>query len=232
MKTIGIYALVSVIGYFIGSVSFARLIFAWKKPGEKAKNIRSVSTDSQVEVVAHQIGATNVMMVFGRKWGLTTMVMDVAKGFLPVLILHLVYPEAYYHLVIGVFILMGHLWPVWYKFKGGGGYSSILGMMLAISPVGLVVTQVGGALMGKWNQRLLFLSGIVLMIPWFMFRDGLFSPEVLFALIITVSYLLGQLPEIIEVKKLMSQGHVFDRNQVVNMMKHASKMGQEQEVEK
>ena len=172
------------------------------------------------------------MMVFGRRWGVTTMVMDVIKGFLPVLILHLLYPNDYYHLVVGITILMGHLWPVWYKFKGGGGYSSILGMMLAISPLGLVVTQVGGALIGKWKQRLLFLSGIVLMIPWFMFRDGLLSPETLFALVITLSYVLAQLPEIIKVKKLMGQGYTFDRNQVVNMMKHASKMGQAQEMEK
>ncbi len=232
MNTLGNYILVSVIGYFIGTISVARLIFAWKKPGEKVETIRSISTDREVEVVTHQIGATNVMMVFGRRWGVTTMVMDVIKGFLPVLILHLLYPNDYYHLVVGITILMGHLWPVWYKFKGGGGYSSILGMMLAISPLGLVVTQVGGALIGKWKQRLLFLSGIVLMIPWFMFRDGLLSPETLFALVITLSYVLAQLPEIIKVKKLMGQGYTFDRNQVVNMMKHASKMGQAQEMEK
>lgn len=232
MNEVGMVVLVALIGYILGSISFARLIFAWKRPGEEIEKIRSVSIDGKVEVVAHEIGATNVMMVFGRNWGLTTMAMDVAKGFFPVLILNLLYPEASYHLVCGVFVLIGHLWPVWYKFHGGGGYSSIMGMMLAISPLGLVLTQAGGALMGKWNQRLLFLSGIVLIIPWFMVRDGIFSPEVLFALVITIGYFLAQLPEIIEVKKLMSQGYKFDRNQVVNMMKHASKTGTVQETEK
>ncbi len=225
------FLLVSVIGYLIGSVSFSRLVFAWKRPGEEIEKIRSVSTDGEVEVVAHSIGATSVMMVFGKKWGLLTTFIDVAKGFFPVLILHLLYPESTYHLICGVFVLIGHLWPVWYKFKGGGGYSSIMGMLLALSPLGLIITQVGGALLGKWNQRLLFISGIFLIIPWFMIRDGLVSPEAIFALSLTVLFLLAQLPEIIEVRKFMSQGHSFDRSEVVNMMKHASSKGKKKEVE-
>lgn len=225
MSAAKMYVLTIIFGYILGSISFARLVFAWKMPGEEIEKIRTISTDGEAEVVAHSIGATSVMMVFGRKWGMAITVLDVAKGFLPVFILHSYYPGNSYHLVGGLAVLIGHLWPLWYKFKGGGGYSSIMGMLLALSPLGLVATQIGGALLGKWNQRLLFLSGIVLIIPWFMIRDGVFSPEAAFAIAIAFCFVLAQLPEIIKVKHLMSQGYEFDRRQVVDMMKHASKDG-------
>lgn len=218
------YLLIAITGYLIGSVSFARMIFAYKRPGTEPDRIRSVSTDGQAEFVAHQVSATSVMIAFGRRWGLTATVLDLTKAFVPVLVLRLAFPDSSYHLVCGVAVLIGHIWPVWYRFNGGGGNSCILGMMLAISPLGLVLTQMAGMLIGKIYPQYLFLAGVVLSIPWFAWRDGVFSPESAFALAISLLYVLCQIPETIQLQRLKKQGHTFDlSHEVMDMMKHADR---------
>jgi len=146
-----------------------------------------------------------------------------AKAFVPVLALRLVFPESSYHLFCGASVLIGHLWPVWYKFSGGGGNSCIVGMMLAISPLGLILTQMGGMLIGKIYPRYLFFAGVVLTIPWFAWQNGIFSPESAFALVISLLYLACQLPEAIHLARLKKQGYTFEMSQVVDMMKHSDR---------
>jgi len=191
-----IYLLTAIFGYLIGSVSFARIVFARRKPGEAPDLIRTPTTDGRAELVSHAIGATNVMIAFGSRWGMFVTALDMLKATLPTLAMRLIFPDEHYHLVVAVAVLVGHLWPVWYKFSGGGGNSSIIGMLLAISPLGLLITHAGGMLVGRFAPMLSFVSGIALTIPWFAFRDGLYSPEVFFALGITILYLLAELPEV------------------------------------
>ena len=216
-----IYVLVILAGYLIGSVSPARIIFAKLRPGQEPDRIRTPTTDGQAELVAHNIGATNVMIAFGPRWSLLTTAIDAAKAFAPALALRLAFPGESYHLACAAAVLAGHLWPVWYKFRGGGGNSSILGMLLAISPVGLIVSHIGGMLIGKLVPMLTFLGGVILTIPWFAWRNGVLSPETAFAVTITLLYIAGQLPEAIQLRKLKRDGHVIDPRHVMHMMKHS-----------
>ncbi|MBO1264632.1 glycerol-3-phosphate acyltransferase [Proteiniclasticum sp. SCR006] len=210
-------------GYLIGSISFARLIFAWKRPGEEPPRIRTVSTDGEVTITSHAVGATNVMMGLGRKWGLTTMSLDLLKSFIPMALLKVAYPEMPYHLLLGLFVLIGHLWPIWHGFRGGGGNSSALGMILAASPLGFLVTQVSGMLIGMRFPVFTFLAGVAMTIPWFMMTKGVLSYETGFAVAMTVLYLLGQLPETMQFLRYKKAGYSFDTKHVVNMMKHVSR---------
>jgi acyl phosphate:glycerol-3-phosphate acyltransferase len=219
MTPIWIYATALVFGYLIGSISFARLVFSKLRPGEKPDTIRTPTIDGQAELVSHAVGATNVMMAFGSRWGMLVTFLDALKAFAPTLILRIIYPEEPYFLVVAVAVLIGHLWPVWYRFSGGGGNSSIMGMLLAISPLGLLVTHAGGMLIGRIAPMFAFLSGVALTIPWFVFLDGIYSPEVVFAILITSLYLLAELPEIRQVLKLKKQGHKMDYGHVLSMMK-------------
>ena len=110
-------------------------------------------------------------------------------------------------------------------FRSGGGNSSIMGMLLAISPLGLVITHAGGMLIGLFAPIFSFAGGIALTIPWFAIRDGIFSPEVVFALAITVLYVLAELPEMRQIGELKRQGHELDMRHVVSMMKRSAKTG-------
>ncbi len=87
-------------------------------------------------------GATNTYRVLGAKWGTFVMVVDMLKGLLASL-LYLLLP--YYvtndfqrtNLMVGLGLaaVIGHIFPVWAKFKGGKGVATLFGMVLAIQPV-------------------------------------------------------------------------------------------------
>ena len=222
MTPFWIYLLAIIGGYLIGSISFARLVFAKLKPGEKPDLIRIPTTDGQAELVSHAVGAANVMIAFGSRWGMLVTALDMLKATLPTLAMRIIFPDDPYFLVIAGAVLVGHLWPVWYRFSGGGGNSSIMGMMLAISPLGLLITHAGGMLIGRFAPMLAFVGGVALTIPWFAFRDGLFSPEVAFAVVITILYLLADLKEIKEVKALKRKGHKMEYGHVMSMMKKSA----------
>ena len=216
-------------GYLIGSVSFARMVFARLKPGQVPDSLRTPTIDGQAELVAHSVGATNVMLAFGSRWGMLVTLLDALKAFLPTLAFLLIYPDDHYHLLCAVFVLIGHLWPVWYRFAGGGGNSSIIGMLLAISPLGMVITHAGGMLIGRFAPALSFAGGIALAIPWFAFRDGILSPETAFALAITILYVLAELPEVRQIIQLRRQGHKLDYRYVVSMMKRSASAGKNEQ---
>ena len=143
MNQLLIYILTVGGGYLIGSISFARLVFAKLKPGEIPDLIRTPTIDGQAELVSHAVGATNVMIAFGPRWGMLVCLLDAFKALIPTLALYWALPEHSYHLVVAVAVLIVHLWPVWYRFSGGGGNSCIMGMLLAISPIGLIITHAG-----------------------------------------------------------------------------------------
>jgi len=212
-------------GYLLGSIQFARIVFALRTPGEAPVLIRTPTTDGEAELVSHAVGATNVMIAFGPRWGMLVTFLDMLKAFAPVLALTLLYPEEAYALVCGAAVLVGHLWPVWYRFRGGGGNSPILGMLLAISPVGAIVTHLAGMLIGRAWPVLSFVAGVALTIPWFWWRNGLGSPEFLFAVFVTVIYVAGQLPEAKRMYALKRQGHVLDTTHVMHMMRGAARTG-------
>jgi acyl phosphate:glycerol-3-phosphate acyltransferase len=211
-----------VMGYLIGSVSFARLVFALKRPKKAIPVLTTPTTDGQAALVAHAVGATNVMLAFGSRWGLLTTLMDVLKGFVPVLVLRMLMPETPAALVCGVGILVGHLWPIWYRFVGGGGNSSIMGMHFAISPIGMLITQSLGMMLGRRYPMVAFLGGIVLAIPWMMVQFGPFSLEAVFALILAIIYVVGQLPEAMQIRQLRRDGHQLDFGHIMRQMKSAT----------
>lgn len=94
------------------------------------------------------VGATNLMRVLGRKWGLACLAFDIAKGFLPVALL---FPFEWFAdllaradaaglwlqlwpWLIGVCAILGHMFSPFLKFRGGKGVATSLGVALAIIP--------------------------------------------------------------------------------------------------
>jgi len=91
------------------------------------------------------IGATNIGRVLGAKWGLLVLLFDALKGFLPVYCFTLLYWESqdslteHAKVLSGVCAIVGHMFPVWLKFRGGKGVATTLGVLLAVAPWGLLV---------------------------------------------------------------------------------------------
>jgi glycerol-3-phosphate acyltransferase PlsY len=90
-------------------------------------------------------GATNAVRVLGRKWGGLCFALDVAKGFGPVLGAGLALGyvgradlgaiEAWSWLAVGLAAMLGHIFPVWLRFRGGKGVATGLGVLLGFWPV-------------------------------------------------------------------------------------------------
>lgn len=127
------YILFPVLGYLVGAIPFGLVI------GKMAgRDVRASGSKN--------IGATNVSRVLGKKLGLLTLVCDCLKGFLPMYICALALsPSDSTELIVsatGVAAVVGHMFPLYIKFKGGKGVATGLGVFLYLSPMAIVVSLV------------------------------------------------------------------------------------------
>lgn len=86
------------------------------------------------------IGATNALRQFGTLVGVIVLLLDMAKGIAAVLLAKVVYPDLPALIVLcGLIAILGHIFPVWLKFKGGKGVATAAGVVLALLPCGLLL---------------------------------------------------------------------------------------------
>jgi glycerol-3-phosphate acyltransferase PlsY len=86
------------------------------------------------EAGSRNVGATNVARVVGKKQGLVTLVVDVAKGFLPVFLSLQLGFDLITIAAAALAAVVGHLYPIFLRFRGGKGVATGLGIYLAIAP--------------------------------------------------------------------------------------------------
>ena len=89
-------------------------------------------------------GATNVLRIGGKKLAATVLFIDVVKGVLPVTIVRLAGFDLVWVTATAFAVFLGHLYPVFFQFKGGKGVATALGGFLALSPL------LGGAILLSW----------------------------------------------------------------------------------
>lgn len=113
-----IYILFIVVSYLVGSIPFG-VVFS-KLFG--SKDLRSHGSGN--------IGATNAFRVGGKKLGVLTFACDTLKGALPLFLISYLFPEDVILLAVSGFAaVLGHIFPVWLKFKGGKGVATTLAVL-------------------------------------------------------------------------------------------------------
>ena len=113
------YIITALVSYLFGSIPFGYL---FTKILLK-KDIRNVGSGN--------IGATNVLRTGNKLLGYLTLVLDIAKAVVPVVFIKLNYPDLVYISALCAFL--GHLFPIWLKFKGGKGVATLVGILLSIN---------------------------------------------------------------------------------------------------
>ena len=113
------YIVTALISYLFGSIPFGYL---FTKILLK-KDIRNVGSGN--------IGATNVLRTGNKSLGYLTLVLDIAKSVVPVIFIKLNYPDLVYISALCAFL--GHLFPIWLKFKGGKGVATFVGILISIN---------------------------------------------------------------------------------------------------
>ena len=77
------------------------------------------------------IGATNVLRTGNKYLALVTLILDVLKGYVPVIVTKYFFPE--FLQISALLVFLGHIFPFWLKFKGGKGVATYLGILIALS---------------------------------------------------------------------------------------------------
>jgi glycerol-3-phosphate acyltransferase PlsY len=119
--------IIPVISYFLGSIPFGFLLVKLSQ----GKDIRSFGSGN--------IGATNVFRK-SRLTGILTLVLDAGKGALAVAVAGWLEGSSMWMAVAAVAAIVGHIFPIWLKFKGGKGVATGCGAFLVLSPIAVLTT--------------------------------------------------------------------------------------------
>ena len=113
-----ILLIVALGAYLMGSIPFGILI------------TRALGLGDLRQIGSGNIGATNVLRTGNKGAAAATLLLDAAKGTVAVLLARLIAPDAAQ--IAALCAILGHLFPVWLRFKGGKGVATFLGVLLAL----------------------------------------------------------------------------------------------------
>ena len=113
------YLSIGIISYLMGSIPFGFLLtkFFLKK------DIREIGSGN--------IGATNALRTGNKFIGYLTLILDIIKAVVPVIYVKMNYPELIFLTSLSAFL--GHVFPIWLKFKGGKGVATYVGILFSIN---------------------------------------------------------------------------------------------------
>lgn len=162
-----------VFGYFLGSIPFGLILTRFAGLGD----VRSIGSGN--------IGATNVLRTGNKKLAAATLIFDMLKGTVAVLVASRYGPDAAIGAVFGAFI--GHLFPVWIGFKGGKGVATYLGVLIGLAWPGALVfaaVWIVTALLTRYSSLAALIASIV--VPIALYSRGYPAIAVLFAIMTVI----------------------------------------------
>ncbi|UFH49818.1 glycerol-3-phosphate 1-O-acyltransferase PlsY [Pseudomonas sp. KNUC1026] len=115
--------------YLLGSVSFAIVLS------------RLAGRPDPRESGSGNAGATNMLRLAGRKLAILTLFGDLAKGFVPVLLAKALGMSLQGQAWVGLCAVLGHMFPLYFRFRGGKGVATAAGMLLALYPPALLLAM-------------------------------------------------------------------------------------------
>src|SRR5690242_16330183 len=116
------------IGYLFGSIPFGLILTRLAGKGD----VRDIGSGN--------IGATNVLRTGSKPLAAATLILDCLKATAAILLARQLWPGAENFAAAGA--LVGHLYPVWLRFKGGKGVATLLGILIPLLPIGAVIYAV------------------------------------------------------------------------------------------
>ena len=163
------YLIIGIISYLMGSIPFGLIL---TKIFLK-KDIRNIGSGN--------IGTTNALRTGNKLIGYSTLVMDITKAIIPVIYVKINFPDLIY--IASLCTFLGHVFPVWLKFKGGKGVATYVGILFSINILlGIIFVIVWGIifLIFKFSS----LSSIIgsLSVPIYLIITGQMNDIVFFGI--------------------------------------------------
>jgi len=136
----------AIFGYLLGSVPFAFLL------------ARRAGIDVRV-AGSGNVGAANVLRTSGMSLGVTVMALDISKGAATVLTAHAAAASLTTIAIAGVSAVVGHIYPVWLRFRGGKGVAVAAGVFGILAPLATALAMLVFALC-VWASRIVSLGSV------------------------------------------------------------------------
>ena len=161
--------LVAVFSYFCGSIPFGLIL----TKAFSAKDIRSIGSGN--------IGATNVLRTGNKYLAFTTLILDIFKGYFAVTITQQYFPELIQ--LSALLVFLGHIFPIWLKFKGGKGVATFIGVLFALSyslTLLFILTWITVALIFKYSSLSSIFASITVFVISFIKENMIkaFDPNI------------------------------------------------------
>ena len=124
------YFTIGIISYLMGSIPFGLIVTrVFLK-----KDIRDIGSGN--------IGATNALRTGNKLIGYTTLILDISKAIIPFIYVKINFPELIF--IASLCAFLGHVFPIWLKFKGGKGVATYVGILFSINILfGLIFVSLG-----------------------------------------------------------------------------------------
>ena len=152
---------IAITSYLIGSIPFGFiLIKIFLK-----KDIRDIGSGN--------IGATNALRTGNKSLGYATLLLDVLKAIIPVIYTKFNYPD--YIFITSMFVFIGHVFPLWLKFKGGKGVAPYVGILFSINLIyGIVFVGIWiiTFLISKYSSLASLIASFTIPIYLLFFNNG------------------------------------------------------------
>lgn len=162
----------TIVAYLIGSLSFAVIV-------SKAFGLNDPRTYG-----SGNPGATNVLRSGSKKAAAVTLLLDALKGFVPVLLVKVFGPQFGLEegtlALVAIAAFLGHLFPVFFQFKGGKGVATALGVLLGISGwLGLLVllTWLAVAVISRYSSLSALIASIAAPVYYVLLDGSLWTAE-------------------------------------------------------
>lgn len=213
-------AVAAAAGYLIGAISSARIVSRLIAPGQAVEDNTVLRLDgTDVTMRLGTVSASSVSRQHGSRAGFITYLLDVVKVAVPVAVAWRAWPDWPYYLVVSVAAFVGHVWPVYHRFRGGRGLSAIYGSLLVIDWMGMLVTAITGMLFGLVVARsviVAYMAGVWFVLPWLWFRTHRVDYAV-YACVLIVLFTIAVLPEIREWRRIARDGRWADPTAVMQL---------------
>ena len=154
--------IISLVSYLIGSIPFGFLltkIFL-------NKDIRNIGSGN--------IGATNVLRTGNKKIGFSTLILDILKAVITIIFVKFNYSEFIF--ISSLCVFLGHVFPIWLKFKGGKGVATYVGILFSINPTyGLIFITIWLIVffIFKYSSLSSIIAGLSIPLYLFIFLNSL-----------------------------------------------------------
>ena len=169
------YLIIAIGSYLLGSIPFG---FILTKVFLK-KDIRDIGSGN--------IGATNALRTGNKLLGYATLLLDITKAILPVLFIKFNYPD--YIFIAALSTFLGHVFPIWLKFKGGKGVATYVGILFSINLIFGLVFIVSWAvtfLISKYSSLSSLIASLI--VPIYLIIFDSYNPIFFIIMFVLIFY--------------------------------------------